>query len=316
MVSRTLVMVKTMKMITVLVTLFVAGSLSWAQSSRYGENQSAASEGADRLYRLYCGSGHSVDGSNWTPGIDVGEPKDIADNCYLIHDGSHGYFLWDTGVPDDLTSKPNGVKVNQVLTWKRDNMRNPTLMGQLAEIHVSPSDIQFIGLSHANGDRIGNVELFPQVTLIMAKAEANTYFGPRGAANNPNAERGDSDWIISKTHPMMTIDEDLDVFKDGNLIMFATPGHAPGHEALLVHLKKTGWIILAGDAVMSFYSNFDNRRVPTINGSEPDVSIKKLQYLVSMDRIAALMSFYRAQLWIGYDKAQSEKQKLSPDFYE
>src|ERR1017187_5652031 len=80
--------------LVVVAALFLVGSAS-AQSN---------SDGADRLYVLYCGSGHSVDGSNWTPGIDVGKPKEISNNCYLIHDGAHGYFLWDTGISDYVAS--------------------------------------------------------------------------------------------------------------------------------------------------------------------------------------------------------------------
>jgi hypothetical protein len=61
---------------------------------------SAQSEktGVDWLYVLDCGIGHATDQSRWSPGVNVGVPLDVIDNCYLIHH-AHGYLLWDTGIP-------------------------------------------------------------------------------------------------------------------------------------------------------------------------------------------------------------------------
>ena len=53
---------------------------------------------------------------------------------------------------------------------------------------------------------------------------------------------------------------------DDSVIFLSTPGHTPGHQALLVHLAKSGWILLAGDAA-HFQDNWDNDRVPSINTS-------------------------------------------------
>jgi N-acyl homoserine lactone hydrolase len=61
----------------------------------------AKAAGVDRLYVLDCGAARAPDQSRWSPGVDVGQPIEIVDNCYLIHDGG-GYLLWDTGVPDQL----------------------------------------------------------------------------------------------------------------------------------------------------------------------------------------------------------------------
>jgi glyoxylase-like metal-dependent hydrolase (beta-lactamase superfamily II) len=96
------------------------------------------------------------------------------------------------------------------------------------------------------------------------------------------------------------------------VVIFYTPGHTPGHESLLVHLQKTGWVILSGDAV-HLRGNWDNRRIPYFFRQ---TSESKIQTLTSMQRIADLMSFYQAQLWILHDKAQTDRQKHAPEYYE
>jgi glyoxylase-like metal-dependent hydrolase (beta-lactamase superfamily II) len=65
---------------------------------------------------------------------------------------------------------------------------------------------------------------------------------------------------FSPDHKTLLIEGDKDLFGDGNLVILSTPGHTPGHQSLLVHLVKTGYVVLSGDAV-----NWDNRRVPSFN---------------------------------------------------
>jgi len=290
--------------------LFLVGS-AWAQhgNGTYSESNSMASDGADKLYVLYCGQGHTEGQERWSPGVFVGKPIDISDNCYLIHDNASGYFLWDTGISDYVASMPNGWQ-NGPLLWTRTK----TLASQLAALHVDPSDIKLIGISHTHPDHIGNAELFPQTKIIMGKAEAAMYFGPKGFVQ---PTPGDPRPTFSKDHPLIKADEDYDAFGDGNIIVLATPGHTPGHQSALVHLKKTGWIILTGDAV-HLQGNWDNRRVPAMGGEPDDVGImiRKLQTLTSMQRLADLISFYHAQLWINHEMTQSAKRKMSPEFYE
>jgi hypothetical protein len=59
----------------------------------------AQGEGVERLYILNCGEGVAGDISRWSPGVNVGQSMDFADNCYVIKHAS-GWFLWDTGIPD------------------------------------------------------------------------------------------------------------------------------------------------------------------------------------------------------------------------
>src|SRR5215469_6675304 len=91
-----------------------------------------------RLYVIDCGWAHAADQSRWSPGVNVGKPLDVSDNCYLIHHVKGGYMLWDTGISDSVAATPDGL-VQGPTTWHRPK----TLASQLAEIGVKPADIRY-----------------------------------------------------------------------------------------------------------------------------------------------------------------------------
>jgi len=262
-----------------------------AIAAMLGALSPATAAGVDKLYILDCGQGSAPDQSRWSPGVNVGVPWQISDNCYLIHH-TQGWFLWDTGITDAVAAMPDGIKgENGAPSWKRGK----TLAGQLEQLGVKPSDIKGMAVSHTHPDHIGNVELFPQVMLYVQKAEYD-WPGPNGAPR------------FSPNHPVTKLEGDYDVVGDGSVTIISTPGHTPGHQSLLVRLPKTGAVVLSGD-VAHFKDNWDNRRVPAFNTS-------KEQSLASMARIADILAKDHAQLWINHDKPQSDAQKKSPDFYE
>ena len=262
-----------------------------ALSATAGHAQSAK-PGVEKLYILNCGEGVAGDISRWSPGVNEGKSMDFVDNCYLIKH-SQGWLLWDTGIPDAVAAMPNGLAPAdpRATTWRRPK----TLAAQLEQLGVKPSDIKAVAVSHTHPDHIGNVELFPQVMLFVQKAE---YEWP-GEGGAPR---------FKPEHPVTKVEGDHDVFGDGSVMIISTPGHTPGHQALLVRLPKTGAVVLSGDAV-HFKANWDNRRVPAMN-------VSKEQTLASMQRIADIVEKEHGQLWINHDKPQSDAQKKAPDYYE
>lgn len=248
--------------------------------------------GVVRLYILNCGEGVAGDISRWSPGVNIGKSMAFADNCYLIRH-AQGWLLWDTGVDDSIAALPDGQAPAdpRAIHWRRPK----TLASQLQQLGVKPTDIKYVAISHSHPDHIGNVEMFLQTMLLVQKAE---YEWP-GAKNAPRFKPG---------HPVTKIEGDKDVFGDGSVTIISTPGHTPGHQSLLVKLPKTGALVLSGDAV-HFKSNWDNRRVPSINFDNNAT-------LASMQRIADLLVKENAQLWINHDKAQRDTLKMAPEYYE
>jgi N-acyl homoserine lactone hydrolase len=279
---------------------FLLSSVAWA-----GPN----AKGVDRLYVMDCGLGHAKDESRWTVGVNVGKPIDITVSCYLIHHAD-GYFLWDTGISDAVASMPDGWLPTNNPTTDIHWTRAKTLESQLAAVGVKPSDIKFVGISHTHPDHIGNAELFPEVPFLLQKAEYDYYFAPgKAGIAKPTS---DTRPTFRKDHPVNLVQEDLDVFGDGSVLIVFTPGHTPGHQSCLVHLPKTGWVLLSGDAV-HLQENWGNRRIPYFSTMPAE---QKIQTLLSMQRMADLISFYHAQLWINHEKTQSDKLKHAPAYYD
>ncbi|HET7804820.1 MAG TPA: N-acyl homoserine lactonase family protein [Pseudolabrys sp.] len=246
----------------------------------------------DRLYILNCGEGIAGDISRWSPGVDVGKSVPMSDNCYLMHHGQD-WLLWDTGVTDAVAAMPNGQAPSdpRAIHWYKPR----TLAVELDAVGVKPSDIKYLAISHTHPDHIGNVEMFPGALLLVQKAEYE-WPNPLGVGR------------FKPEHPVKKLEGDYDIFGDGSAIIISTPGHTPGHQSLLVKLQKTGAIVLSGDAI-HFRSNWDNRRVPSIN-------FDKDKTLASMQRIAEVLEKEKAQLWINHDKAQRDTLKMAPAFYD
>ena len=247
-----------------------------------------AQKSVDRLYVMDCGHNAATDQSRWSPGVNVGKPIELSDNCYLIKHGSQ-WLLWDTGYPDAVADKPLESPVGKATRPKK-------LAAQLAEVGVKPEEIAFVAVSHTHGDHVGNVDMFPASTLLIQKAESDWAF----AEGKPAP--------FKKDRPTRLLAGDLDVFGDGSVTILSTPGHTPGHQSLLVHLAKTGWLVLSGDAA-HFRDNWENRRVASMNTSAE-------QTTASYKRIADTLAEKKATLWINHDKPQSTGQKHSPQFYD
>src|SRR4051812_49909577 len=101
----------------------------------------ASAVDVEKLYILNCGEGVSGDISRWSPGVNVGQPMEFVDNCYLIHH-SQGWLLWDTGIIDAVASMPDGLAPPdpRATHWRRPK----TLAAQLKGIGIKPDDVRFV----------------------------------------------------------------------------------------------------------------------------------------------------------------------------
>jgi glyoxylase-like metal-dependent hydrolase (beta-lactamase superfamily II) len=259
---------------------------------------------AEKLFRLDCGRSLANDESVWTPGENVGRSIAFSSTCWLIKHGSE-WLLWDTGVPESALNDPRGWStLPKLIVYHLDK----TLTDQLAEIGLKPRDIARVAISHTHGDHIGNVDLFPNSTILMQQAEYSWIHSPNGPNDNVNQLMALARNLLGTPKNLQLIDGDTDVFGDGSVTLVSTPGHTPGSQSLLVHLKNSGFIILSGDVVHS-EENFERNIVPSLNTN-------KAQSIASMEKIRQMIAIYKATLFINHYKKQTDKLKLLPAFYD
>ena len=283
-------------------SLSIGGTLTAAGASNLPDPMKAGF--AEKLYRLDCGHSLANDESVWTPGENVGKSIEFSSTCWLLKRGSE-WLLWDTGVPESALNNPRGWStLPKLIVYHLDK----TLTSQLAEIGLKTSDVTYVAVSHTHGDHIGNVGLFPNSTVLMQRAEYTWISSPDGTNDNVNQLKALARKLLGTPKQLQLLDGDTDVFGDGSVTLISTPGHTPGHQSLLVHLKNSGFIILSGDVAHS-EDNLEKDIVPSLNTD-------KAASIASMDRVRRMMATYQAKLFINHDKAQSDILKLLSAFYD
>jgi N-acyl homoserine lactone hydrolase len=209
-------------------------------------------------------------------------------SCYLVKHGND-YLVWDTGNPPATGSAPAPTAPSS------------SLVQQLAQLHLTPEQITFVGISHYHGDHVGQVASFPQATLLIGKGDWEALNEPMP---NPGIDpKNFAHWISGggKVEPLIG---DKDVFGDGSVIMLNTPGHTPGHHSLLVKLKDMGNVLITGD-LAHFRENYDSNGVPTFNSNRAET-------LASLDRFKQLAANLKATVIIQHDARDIDKLPAFP----
>ncbi len=293
---------------TAIISILIASSLSIGGARSASANSKlpdpATAGFAEKLYRLDCGHSLANDELVWTPGENVGRSIEFSSTCWLIKRGSE-WVLWDTGVPEATLNDPKGWStLPKLIVYHLDK----TITAQLAQIGLETSNITYVALSHTHGDHIGNVSLFPDSTILMQRVEYNWISSPDGTNDNVNQLKALARKLLGTPKKLQLVDGDTDIFGDGSVTLISTPGHTPGSQSLLVHLKNAGFIILSGD-VVHLEANFEKNIVPSLNTD-------KAASIASMDKVRKMIATYQAKLFINHDKAQSDTLKLLPAFYD
>ena len=235
---------------------------------------------AVRLYAMECGRLNILDADAFADDASfAGVARDMVDPCYLI---SHpdGDLLWDTGFPDSLNAQAEG------LTSTSFNLTMPVrLIDQLAQLGLTPADIEFLSFSHGHFDHAGNAALFASATWIVDVDERGFMFREEARAGEDFAAYAPLETTQTR---LIEGDNDYDVFGDGSVTIIQAPGHTPGHTILRVNLANTGAVLLTGD-LWHLAESRERRTVPRFNTN-------RVQTLASMDKVEALAAQTHARV--------------------
>jgi glyoxylase-like metal-dependent hydrolase (beta-lactamase superfamily II) len=286
----------TMLQLTGLMLLSSAGA---AQSVSIEQLQ-AKSSAQIKLYVLDCGTVKARDLSVFNPIIEKGTKMEMAVPCYLIKHPSKGTMVWDAGLSDSIASEKDGIEFYDGvfnLSVKK------TMLSQLAEVGVKPTQVTYFAPSHLHVDHSGNANYFADSTLLMQQAEYQVAFSKDAAnygfdINNYSALRD------AKRIPLQG---DHDVFGDGSAIILSTPGHSPGHQSLYLKLPETGPVILSGD-LYHFHKNRQEYGIPVWNDKKSTIS--------SFAKIDNILDNTAAKLWIQHDPEEAKTTRMSPAYYQ
>jgi N-acyl homoserine lactone hydrolase len=217
---------------------------------------------------------------------------------YVIVSG-HRVALVDTGFPASYVDDPAGAAhaegldaFGRIVSLTRDNLA----VAQLELTGLSPGDVTDLVITHGDIDHVGSIAEFPRATLVVGRAELETgpprYFGDVRPVAWPTALR------------YHVIDGDEELFPGVELL--STPGHSPGHLSLLVRLRRTGALLLAGDAIS---------RPAELDTGENGGAWDEERARASAVRLLEIAEREGARLLFGHDWEQWSRLSKAPHVY-
>ena len=272
-----------------------------AGNTPLGTNTGTAAHNSPRLYVLDCGTITFASVAPFGLTDDETSVRELAVPCYLI-DHPDGKLLWDTGLPAAMagtstpTPLPNG---GGTFTYQH------SLLEQLADLGLTPADIDKVAFSHMHFDHTGSANLFSASQLLIQQTEFTAAFEQADKFEGVFEPSLYEDLAQARRR---MLNGDHDVFGDGSVQIISAPGHTPGHQVLRIDLANRGALILSGD-LYHFRFNRTNRRTPVFNYSAESS-------LTSMDRVEALIKQDGAEFWIQHDKALYDTLRISPAYYD
>ncbi|MGI8854474.1 MAG: N-acyl homoserine lactonase family protein [Thermomicrobiales bacterium] len=214
-------------------------------------------------------------------------PLEMSTACYLIQMSDGKNVLIDSGLPADYNPPPEAPPAEH----------DKNVIEHLAGLGLRPDDIDLLICTHFDIDHAGHHDAFTHAELIVQRTH---YERARSGEARYAAARAHWD------HPALRyrlIDGDSEVLP--GLTVIETSGHAPGHQSVLVHLPRTGPVLLAIDAVvMQRLFTSDRRAWPTDDNEEQlRASTRKLLVLMERERVALVVFGHDGQQWQTLTKA-------------
>jgi N-acyl homoserine lactone hydrolase len=286
--------------IHMMIRLFVAAALGTAalvSSAGAADLAPQPKVTSPRLYVFDCGTLVYNRPEDYNLAREEVQDSNMGVTCYLVVHPK-GMLIYDTGLNDRLVGRPLYENVLDGYA----QIKFSTLSGQLADIGVSPANIEYLVLSHYHWDHVGNAGDFAGSTWLVYKADRDQMFSKAA-----RAYAWFSQYSALEKSKTILLSGDHDVFGDGTVVVIATPGHTPGHCSLLVRLKNTGPVVLSGD----LYHYAEERALKRMPEEE-----KTAGTVESRQKVEELLRRTGAQLWIGHSMEFFRTVRKSPAWYD
>ena len=257
-----------------------------------------------KMYAFSSGT-LTCDKSAITFGRDVGKSFTVPVPYYLIQHPK-GNVLFDLGnsieVARDADKHWGLVTTVYVPKMTEDDY----VINNLKKVGVKPEDIKYVILSHLHLDHAGAVGEFPNAKYIVQKEELRwayaADFYQKAAYIRADFDKPVTWWQLNGHD-----DDPFDLFGDGKLIIWYTPGHTPGGQALVVKLNE-GTFVLTGDSVYTTEILYE----PVLPGLgwDQEIVVRSIQKM----RMAEELWGYK--IITGHDPDVWATLKHAPNYYE
>jgi glyoxylase-like metal-dependent hydrolase (beta-lactamase superfamily II) len=120
-------------------------------------------------------------------------------------------------------------------------------------------------LTHVHDDHAGGLRLLPNATVVVATDdwERGVLYGP-----SFDAARDRLELIGHDSGPFHAFDRSQDYFGDDSIRLLASPGHSPGHTAVLLQTDQQRFLFTGDTTYTLRHLAVDQVRQLTIGGEE------------------------------------------------
>jgi len=173
--------------------------------------------------------------------------------CYVVRT-SDAVILFDTGVAPRAV--PGLLRNDPFARFTDDDL----LVHRLDGLDLEPANVDLVVISHLHYDHAGGAALFSDSELVVQKDEyayahyPAPFFAP--FYYRKNFDLPGYRWRL--------LDGDTELVP--GVTVLRTDGHTPGHQSLLVELRDSGPVVLAGDSCY-WQEHIDHERVPESSGT-------------------------------------------------
>jgi glyoxylase-like metal-dependent hydrolase (beta-lactamase superfamily II) len=240
----------------------------------------------------------------------LGEEYEVPIPWYLI-EHPRGLVVIDGGNAAECATDARGHWGDTVDIYNPVMTEEQACVPAMKAAGFDPSDVVYVLQSHLHLDHtgaLGSIDQFPNAKVIVTREEYEYAFAPdwfaEGGYIQKDFNKPGVPWAVLE----QTEADGYDVFDDGTIRCWYTPGHAPGHQSFEVTLPNTGAVLLTADAAYTV-DHWEEKALPGFLASVVDTvrSVKKLHRLA--ERSGAMVV-------TGHDPDSWPKFKHSPEYYD
>lgn len=149
----------------------------------------------------------------------------------------------------------------------------------LARLGISPSDLDYVFLSHLDFDHVSGLPLVKDAKRIMASKEELEAAKKGGFRYMKKNYEGIDIEPFEFKEGIGPVKKSLDLFGDGSFILVFTPGHSQGHTSVKLTGDDGHYLILAGDAAY-VEESYSTHTIPGFSVDD-ELCAKSLDYLIA-----------------------------------